>query len=1195
MYKLLTALSLALLITTPAMAIENDDTLYFPAVAQGHSCTVNKNGKNDVADQLRINDDRVNIIGTKDKPLDFCSVEDDRKGACDGGKCVITAVTNRTPSFPLNQKDFFKKNAAAISFPKLEKGTYNLKSGNYYIKASELVKVSDLSIKSTGQVNIYVDGHYKLQDKTLYVEGNVDFYFDDILEAQDATFTVNGKVRFFVNKKSDLESANIIKELGSSFHFYGKSDIKIQGSSEVNGYVYTSGRLELQNSSLINGRVTANKLEMESTSSINDVSQGAVDKCFTDDFNRTTLGGEFWAVNKSKGNFTPGIVSNRFRLTEAVSNQATSITYTKLFPANNNEFVIEFDNFTYNGNAADGVALVLSDATAQPIPGAYGGPLGYGFKSDADGFNGAWLGIGIDEFGNFIKEGGTTNNKVQIKNTVAIRGKGQGKTGYNLLISKTGLNPAIHSGTSTNRPHRYRISIKFENLTDKARVIVERKTAANNSFDLLIDYVVDQGPIPENLIFTITGSTGTYYSVHEIDNTSICAARLKDYVPAIDHFRFDFKNKTLQSCQPEDVTLIACLNESCDKTYNLPIVANLAVPTAGMEWIGGSSINFSSGRKNLKLTGTGKTSISILSSNPGTTFYKEVLCQLGGGGYSAGNCNVDFSSKGKVFNLTIPDSFAGETIEATLEPLTECKALYAGIEKDISFTMKSIQPEVMLAKPDLLLTNNLSKYALNPSVANKKTITTKVKFDSEGKGKVLLLYPESGVNEITVSDSLISGAANFITIPKGLCVISEQGQCTAANTSCPPFKAAGENFTLKISAHGMPTPPSSSICTGPVLQNYMQDIDLTSNLHTPKQGQPGVLKVAKYTHNKNMVLNKENLTIENTVDRGLNYLTQSIDEVGVFSITAQADSDGHYYGSEKQTESFTSAPIGRFYPAKFLLDTGDVTAEHDGDKQQSFLGQDFNVDFSISAVNAKGDIVQNYIAGFDRAKVTLDGLVDNENKNVRLNNWNAKDLSSWINGRLDFNAITNFSRIEKQSPFWLDIKLNLDDGEQPHLSKLHDVRTDNKDAECNITGGCNSVLLGKHELRYGRLLAPTVQYASNEAASAPLQVQYWDGSKNEWQKFEKDNWTPLSIDNIKFSPDKFTNGTKSKLDGLTMTNGEIKLNVDAPGEAVEINYEVVLTGNSWLQFEKSNQGKIIFGSSKGNSSVIYRREQFLGN
>ena len=102
-------------------------------------------------------------------------------------------------------------------------------------------------------------------------------------------------------------------------------------------------------------------------------------QCFTDDFSSSPLS-NLWVTSTSKGSFQPQIINNRLRFTQAVRNQATSSTYQRLFPAADNLVEIEFDHFAYGGNGADGIAIVLSDALITPRAGAFGGPLGYGFK-----------------------------------------------------------------------------------------------------------------------------------------------------------------------------------------------------------------------------------------------------------------------------------------------------------------------------------------------------------------------------------------------------------------------------------------------------------------------------------------------------------------------------------------------------------------------------------------------------------------------------------------------------------------------------------------------------------------------------------------------------------------------------------------------------------------------------------------------
>lgn len=1223
MLKILTSLSLALLITTPVMAIDNNNSLYFPAVAQGHSCTISNHGKPSKSDQLDMEDDSQ-INGTLGEALDFCSIEDDLEGECDGGACAITGTANRTPAILLPDSLFEIDSHHVNTWPSIHNGAYHLESGSYSVSSSKLEK--NVHIKASGKVNVYVGGEYELEEKDLTINGDVDFYFEDKFELEDAGVYINGHVRFFVRKSVDIDKSLIEKQEGSSFYLYAHKDIKIEDKSVVNGYVYAGEKLELQDKAQINGRVTAKELEMGSKSVIEDAGQGTVDQCFSDAFDRKDLGGS-WYINTSKGTFEPGIVAKRFRLTEAKTNQATSITYNRVFPANNNSFVIEFDHYAYSGTGADGVALVLSDASSRVIPGAYGGPLGYGYKPGEPGFNGGWLGIGIDEYGNFINEGGA-GNVSSAKNTVAIRGKGAGDephgNNYKLLARKTKLSPVIYGKGNVDRPHRYRISINFTNLTNKAYVTIERNTdpyskKSNNSYTTLIDnQLIDQGPIPKELLLTITGSTGDSTSIHEIDNTLICAARTSDFEAGIDHFRFDFSGDKAQACTAQKVTLIACANSTCSSHYNLPIHTTLATAQPGMKWQGGSTIEFSGGSKELYLESIpGKAKLDILSSTPNSTLLKDILCQVNGKGYAAKNCEISFVEGDKFFELSIPYAYAGEPVEALLKPQKDCKALYENIEKDITFSISTTEPTIRTVTPDLLLTNNAEELKLNPSTADT-VLTTNVHFNESGEGRVTLFYPEAGVNQITVSHDGMTGTEKLITVPRGLCVTvdADAAKCAAQDASCSPFVAAGELFNLNVSAHGLPQSITDNYCSGPVLQNYQQEINLSSQVLAPSSDENGQLSVSNYGHNAT------EKTDSVTHNAGINEVKQSISEVGVFSITAMPASN--YFGSTKETAAGVSDPIGRFYPARFVLDSGEVKSKNEGTDTESYMDQPFKVNFTVSAVSKDIDraVVKNYVGAFAKGSVQLNALVDSKNVNSRLSPTINNPMTNWVDGQLSFPSgdvafIRNSGKPD--GPYDLKFMLELDDGEKindgtkAELSKLFDGRNSDSDNNCSQSAGCNELLLGKQTVRHAHIKAPgPVSNSVSEPASVPLRIEYWDTAKDNWQVFTEDNWTRLTMAvNVSFPEHKYTHPTLPVNDQIdvdagldvglgsktekeaTMAEGQLSLNVGAPNIATIIKYQLNLATTPWLAplDNAANEGSIIFGSSPGNSSVIYRREQ----
>ncbi|MBF4217786.1 MSHA biogenesis protein MshQ, partial [Vibrio anguillarum] len=141
------------------------------------------------------------------------------------------------------------------------------------------------------------------------------------------------------------------------------NNLSLNGNTQVNGYVYIGNTLALNNSATINGRTTSRRLMMEGNTQINQNEQQGY-ACFEDDFNRSSLG-QNWIPYTSTGSFTPSLISNRLRLTEDQNNQATAVTYQRIFPAAGNLVTVEFDYYAWanlTGDGADGVSIIFSDA-----------------------------------------------------------------------------------------------------------------------------------------------------------------------------------------------------------------------------------------------------------------------------------------------------------------------------------------------------------------------------------------------------------------------------------------------------------------------------------------------------------------------------------------------------------------------------------------------------------------------------------------------------------------------------------------------------------------------------------------------------------------------------------------------------------------------------------------------------------------
>ena len=135
--------------------------------------------------------------------------------------------------------------------------------------------------------------------------------------------------------------------------------------------------------------------------------------------------------------------SGALRLTSGVNstgtagpgNQASAIVSGGTFPSDQG-LQVTFTTYTYAGNSggsghegADGIGFFLQDGSvgttltlpnASVIPniGAYGGSLGYSCsQSKGSGLTGAYLGLGMDEYGNFLNSGDNTSTGIPAQAT----------------------------------------------------------------------------------------------------------------------------------------------------------------------------------------------------------------------------------------------------------------------------------------------------------------------------------------------------------------------------------------------------------------------------------------------------------------------------------------------------------------------------------------------------------------------------------------------------------------------------------------------------------------------------------------------------------------------------------------------------------------------------------------------------------
>ncbi|MEG5000328.1 DUF4347 domain-containing protein, partial [Microcoleus sp. B4-D4] len=234
----------------------------------------------------------------------------------------------------------------------------------------------------------------------------------------------------------------------------------------------------------------------------------------------------------------PGVVagpvdppgSGALRLTSNANNQANYVIYNN--PISSTDGLrVTFDLFAYNGNnGADGISFFLINGTATPASaGGFGGSLGYAPNTSppaAFGIVGGYLGVGLDEFGNFSNSGqgriGPMPNPGQRPDSITIRGSEANN--YKFLTTAP-VPGGIDNVTATTRTTaNVKKTVQITLLPGSSRLSVAIDTDGNDVFDTGVtlidipDLIAVNETIPPTFKFGFAGSTGSSTNIHEVAN-----------------------------------------------------------------------------------------------------------------------------------------------------------------------------------------------------------------------------------------------------------------------------------------------------------------------------------------------------------------------------------------------------------------------------------------------------------------------------------------------------------------------------------------------------------------------------------------------------------------------------------------------------------------------------------------------------
>lgn len=747
--------------------------------------------------------------------------------------------------------------------------------------------------------------------------------------------------------------------------------------------------------------------------------------CFSDAFTgaNDASPGPNWIVSSSSGSFgNPRIFNNRLRLTDATGNVATMATLQRLFPGAGNRIEVEFEHFADGGSGADGIAIVLSDASVTPNPGSYGGSLGYAQRDDGTaGFAGGWLGVGIDEYGNFsaATEGRVGGPGLTI-DSVSIRGSGSGLTGYAYHTGTGTLNPQVDNNGAASPPHRYRIIVDHSNGVN-AWVSVERDTGAGY-VTLIAPYDAKsqsgQANVPTTWMLSYTGSTGGSTNIHEIDTLRICATSQSPV--SADHFLIAHSG-TAVNCQAENVTFSA--HDAAHAAYTLGsgTSVSLSTSTGHGDWslVSGAGTLTNSGNGAATYVSGAESSFVLALKN---TYPETVNIDVVAGtatensGSSAAGHDPDLTFHPSGFRFTdgtnpisIGTQIAGKASNVapgaqnlflqairTDTSTGACVGVFAdNTTVNVGMASQCVNPTTCIAGQQVSITNNsiTTAIAANPNSGVSTYTDVPLRFGTNSQAPFTLNYPDAGsirlyarytipLGDGSGSPNTMAGGSNaFVVRPFGMAFRgANTGTAVQHGTdeASSLLAAAGDDFTMTVAAYRWAAGQDANSDGVPDA-----GVDITGNGLTPNfrwdaavaasANLPGVA-------NGNITLGHADASRDSSIRQAewsggaATFATWRYSEVGNVLLTATA---GDYISAGVTVPGNSgwdgsAGHVGRFRPKHFALDT---TAGFEATLANraallpcvstfSYMGEAMRLGFRLLAQNAQNELTQNYTGAY---------------------------------------------------------------------------------------------------------------------------------------------------------------------------------------------------------------------------------------
>ncbi len=893
--------------------------------------------------------------------------------------------------------------------------------------------------------------------------------------------------------------------------------------------------------------------------------------CVCDPFGRPSLNpspifGGAWVLSNSDGLGNPSINASTglLHLTDNLANNAKAATAPGIFPAAGNYISVEFRHYAYNGNGADGMAVTLSDYSVPAVPGAYGGSLGYAQKTGINGFAGGWIGVGLDEFGNYSNASeGRVGGIGTHPDSVGVRGPGKGTSGYRWMGQWLGgLAIDSPSATSPAPGSMYQVIVDARaSASSTINVSVNRDTTAKDgsAYAALLapfnayseaNYAVSQGWIskivPDYWKISFTGSTGSNTNIHALGALRICAQTV---LPSGDGTASGFS--------------------AIDEAY-------AATPVYQ---------TFQTGHIYMKLAGVPfQLWVAALQSAP------------------AAGISVDYSkSSAKYVQVKLVDNSDGV-----------CGS-------DASRTCSS----ACTGKAAVETGSGATQIALFPSGASTGVASPSPTFTLGGAYKNLIAVMKecttSACSAFTSTTAACS-ADSFSVRPHALNLLPSTAS-NVASSGTPVFKAGADSFTLNVeaetynlSASGAPqtlskltsysgTPKVGILDTAPMgsgtwtagslsLGTMLAAAVSGVSSNTPTYSEVGLFRLAGAWPKTAGYAGGDDSSLRGVYDG-----VQSASECASLS-TAQCDAlrqvswtgvDGVSTKSDCVLDSFSNLKVdgkygcnfgalapqtfGRFIPANFVAAASGGTAACAAGGF-SYMGQAFAtpLNMTVEARNGSGARTQNYSGSFATGVVSLQMENANSGTAIPAARLNVTNAPAWSSGVYSI-AADRFLRAAggPDGAFdALDIGLAVNDeaalaaNVRPYLL-TRDMDAANSACTADLTGlstaseVCSATrLVNGAQVRFGRLWLGNAYGSGVRALALPYEAQYWNGLAFITNTL--DSCTALAAANVALGNKQgaLTTYAPTPVVSATTTNGRGSITLAAPGASLAGSVDVKL-------------------------------------